>query len=162
MTRILDFWFGVWDPILREEYRRVYKYSPKFARLPPTNKGHPETYCLRVVVCNRSTDEHDDAYDWRRGLTGLVQLGEFEGWALCFNQLGLCLEGYQAGAVVLFRGHELKHYIGPWTGKDRYAFDHTTHESFRKAVEKEMREAQVKAEADNAWLNVCGYEIGWQ
>ena len=79
MTKVLDFWFGVWEPELRERYRKVYEDSPKFARLPPTNKDYPETYCLRVVVCNRPTDEHNDKHDWRGGLTGLVHLGEFSG-----------------------------------------------------------------------------------
>ena len=67
MTKVLDFWFGVWDPELQEQYRLVYEKSPKLARLPPTNPGHRhygrETYTLRVIVCNRDTDEHKDQKD---------------------------------------------------------------------------------------------------
>lgn len=79
MTRVLDFWFGVWEPQLRQRYRDIYANSPEFARLPPVNKDHPETYCLRVSICNRPTDEHRDQNDIKGGLTGLVQLGDFEG-----------------------------------------------------------------------------------
>ena len=79
MTRVLDFWFGVWEPQLRQRYRNIYANSPEFARLPPVNEGHPETYCLRVSVCNRPTDEHRDQSDIRGGLTGLVHLGDFKG-----------------------------------------------------------------------------------
>lgn len=79
MTRILDFWFGVWEPQLRQRYRDIYANSPEFARLPPVNKDHPDTYCLRVSVCNRPTDEHRDQNDIKGGLTGLVHLGDFKG-----------------------------------------------------------------------------------
>ena len=83
MTRVLDFWFGVWEPDLRQRYRDIYAKSPEFARLPPVNADHPETYCLRVAVCNRPTDEHRDQSDIKGGLTGLVHLGEFEGTFSC-------------------------------------------------------------------------------
>ncbi len=79
MTRVLDFWFGVWEPELRQRYRDIYARSPEFARLPPVNEDHPETYCLRVSVCNRPTDERRDQNDIRGGLTGLVHLGDFKG-----------------------------------------------------------------------------------
>jgi len=55
---------------------------------------------------------------------------------MCLPQLGLRLDGYQSGAILLFRGAELKHYVAPWEGDGehgfRYAFDHTTHESVRR------------------------------
>ena len=79
MTKVLDFWFGVWEPELRQEYREVYAKSPKFARLPPTNADRPEIYTMRVNVVNRKTDVHKDASDWQGGLTGLIQLGNFKG-----------------------------------------------------------------------------------
>ena len=57
---------------------------------------------------------------------------------MCLTQLGVRLDGYQSGAILLFRGAEMKHFVAPWEGigEDgcRYAFDHTTHESVRKAV----------------------------
>lgn len=148
ITRVLDFWFGVWDPELREEYRRVYRDSPRFARLPPTNDGHDETYTLRVIIANRPTDEHVDKEDWEKGLTGLCQIGEFKGAAMCFNQISLKLDGYKSGAILLIRGGELSHYISPWEGECRYAFDHTTHESVRKAVDRE-RDGGHKAPANS-------------
>lgn len=79
ITKLLDFWFGVWDSKLREEYREVYRRSPKFARLPPTNEDRPETYSLRIYDINSDTNVHKNAKDWVGGLTGLVQFGEFEG-----------------------------------------------------------------------------------
>ena len=79
MTRLLDFWFGVWERDLRLRYRNIYRDSPEFARLPPTNRGHDETYCLRVSVCNRPTDYHRDHKDIEGGLVGLVQISDFEG-----------------------------------------------------------------------------------
>ena len=79
MTKVLDFWFGVWEPKLRQEYRDVYEKSPKFARLPPTNADRPEIYSMRVNIVNRKTDVHKDGSDWQGGLTGLVQLGDFVG-----------------------------------------------------------------------------------
>ena len=84
MTRVLDFWFGVWDPDLRQHYRDIYAKSPEFARLPPVNADHPDTYCLRVAVCNRPTDEHRDQSDIRQGLTGLVHLGDFKGTSILY------------------------------------------------------------------------------
>ena len=155
MTRVLDFWFGVWEPELRQRYRNIYANSPEFSRLPPVNEDHPETYCLRVSVCNRPTDEHRDQNDMKGGLTGLVHLGDFEGMlpdlkgmrctstietdvskgaAMCANQLGIALDGYGDGAVLLFRGTEMKHYISQWSGNYRYAFDHTTHQSVGDAI----------------------------
>ena len=155
MTRVLDFWFGVWEPDLRQRYRNIYANSPEFSRLPPVNEDHPETYCLRVNVCNRPTDEHRDQNDMKGGLTGLVQLGDFKGMlpnlpgmrctstietdvstgaAMCFNQLGIALDGYGDGAVLLLRGTEMKHYISQWSGNYRYAFDHTTHQSVEDAI----------------------------
>lgn len=51
------------DPDLREQYRTVYRESPQFATLPPTNPDCEETYSLRAFVINRDTDEHDDKDD---------------------------------------------------------------------------------------------------
>lgn len=58
MIKLLDFWFGVWEPDLREQYRNIYRRLPKYARLPPTNEDWNEIYTLRVVVVNRDTDRH--------------------------------------------------------------------------------------------------------
>ncbi len=149
ITRVLDFRFGVWDPELREEYRRVYRESPRFARLPPTNDCHDETYILRVVISNRPTDEHIDGDYRKKGLNGLCQIGKFQGAAMCFNQLHLKLNGYKSGAILLFRGRELFHYVSPWEGECRYAFDHTTHKSVRQAVDLE-REGTTKPPADGS------------
>ncbi|KAL6720028.1 hypothetical protein ACLMJK_001949 [Lecanora helva] len=135
ITRVLDFWFGVWEPDLRARYRQIYRDAPKHARLPPVNEGHEETYTLRVTVCNRPTDEHHDNKDMRGGLTGLCQLGDFEGSAMCINKLGIALDGYKNGAILLFCGTELDHYISEWNGKYRYAFDHTTHQSVADMVD---------------------------
>ena len=81
LTKLLDFRFGIWDPELRQEYRHVYKRTPSFARLQPRNTNRAEIYTLRVNVVNRETEYHKDAKDWKGGLTGLVQLGEYEGIA---------------------------------------------------------------------------------
>lgn len=153
LTRLLDYQFGILDPELRAAYRAVYRESPKFAKLPPTNgPRHEETYCLRAYLINMHTDQHKDARDWKGGLTGIVQLGEFTGMlpvpqslqscvnsgvgkGMVFKELGIILPGYQSGAAMQFRGTILKHFIGKWTGGSRYAFDHTTHESVRKAAE---------------------------
>ena len=56
---------------------------------------------------------------------------------MCLEELGVRLEGYGDGAMLLFRGTELHHYVAPWNwaeGGYRYAFDHTTHESVRQVV----------------------------
>ncbi|KAL8899636.1 MAG: hypothetical protein Q9207_006096, partial [Kuettlingeria erythrocarpa] len=154
LTRLLDYQFGILDPELRAAYRAVYRESPKFAKLPPTNgPRHEETYCLRAYLINMHTDQHKDEGDWKGGLTGIVQLGDFKGIALVpqqslyrwfnsglgkgmvFKELGIILPGYQSGAAMQFRGTILKHFIGKWEGSSRYAFDHTTHETVRKAAE---------------------------
>ncbi|KAI4121785.1 MAG: hypothetical protein LQ338_006174 [Usnochroma carphineum] len=141
LTRLLDFQFGYLEPELREEYRQVYRDSPKFAKLPATNgPRHEETYCLRANLINMSTDEHWDRYDWKGGLTGLVQLGDFRGPGIVFKQLGIILKGYQSGASMQFRGTIFKHYIANWEGKSRYAFNHTTHETVRRAVQGRQKE----------------------
>ena len=53
---------------------------------------------------------------------------------MCINKLGIALDGYGDGAVLLFRGTEMKHYISQWSGRYRYAFDHTTHQSIEDAI----------------------------
>ena len=58
---------------------------------------------------------------------------------MCLHELGIRLDGYGDGAMLLFRGIELHHYVAPWNwdeGGYRYAFDHTTHESIRQVVLK--------------------------
>ncbi len=55
---------------------------------------------------------------------------------MCFNQLRLRLNGYRNGSILLFKGSHINHYLSPWTGEFRYAFDHTTHESVRLTVDK--------------------------
>ena len=54
---------------------------------------------------------------------------------MCFNDLGIRCDGYGSGAILLLRGTEMEHFVGPYKGAYRYAFDHTTHESVRKRVE---------------------------
>lgn len=53
---------------------------------------------------------------------------------MCINKLGIALDGYGDGAVLLFRGTEMKHYISQWSGNYRYAFDHTAHQSVENAI----------------------------
>lgn len=54
---------------------------------------------------------------------------------MCIRKLGIALDGYKHGAVLLFRGTEMEHYVSHWTGEYRYAFDHTTHRSVGEAIE---------------------------
>ena len=57
---------------------------------------------------------------------------------MCLEELGVRLDGYGDGAMLLFRGTELHHYVAPWNWKQggyRFAFDHTTHESVRRVVQ---------------------------
>lgn len=53
---------------------------------------------------------------------------------MCVKKLGIALDGYGDGAVLLFRGTEMNHYISRWSGNYRYAFDHTTHQSVEDAI----------------------------
>ena len=89
---------------------------------------------------------------------------------MCLKELGVRLDGYQSGAMLLFRGTEMAHFTANWNQDEgyRYAFDHTTHESVRRATkdkepykeyepphfsedDEEIRsEAGVKVEADPA------------
>ena len=89
---------------------------------------------------------------------------------MCIKELGVRLDAYQSGALLLFRGTEMAHFTANWNQHDgyRYAFDHTTHESVRKATEAKQpykeyepprfskddedikSEAGVKAETDPA------------
>lgn len=55
---------------------------------------------------------------------------------MCVKKLGIALDGYGDGAVLLFRGTEMEHFISRWSGNYRYAFDHTTHQSVEDAIEK--------------------------
>lgn len=140
ITKLIDFWFEVWEPELFHRYQAVYDGVSDFAKLPPTNKNSPETFCYRALLVNRHTDEHSDSKDWRKGLAALVELGDLEGAAMCFNQLGLKLPGYRPGSLLLIRGSEIRHYTSPWKGTgpkrgDRYVFLHGTHESVRAAIE---------------------------
>ncbi len=42
---------------------------------------------------------------------------------MCLPQLGLSLDGYQSGAILLSRGAELKHYVAPWEGDGEHGFN---------------------------------------
>lgn len=55
---------------------------------------------------------------------------------MCVNKLGIALDGYGDGAVLLFREVEMKYYISQWSGNYRYAFDHTTHQSVEYAIKE--------------------------
>ena len=84
-----------------------------------------------MFLRNRHTDEHCDDGDIKAGITGLSQLGEWEGGKMCFRELCLALPGYAvSGNAFLFRGSVLKHAVAPWSGR-RTAFDFTTHESVK-------------------------------
>ncbi|KAL9003994.1 MAG: hypothetical protein Q9188_003179 [Gyalolechia gomerana] len=132
---------------LRKEYRQVYKRSPEAARLAPTNgPKHRETYCFRAVLINMPNNEHVDETDWKGGLTGLVQIGKFQGAAMALKQLGIVLPGYRSGASLQFRGNILSHFITRWNGKCRFAIDHTTKDTVSHWVEDKKRaKAQRKA-----------------
>ncbi|KAL8757399.1 MAG: hypothetical protein Q9184_004222 [Pyrenodesmia sp. 2 TL-2023] len=150
LTRLLDFQFGFLAPKLRAEYREVYRESPKFAKLPPTNgPKHEETYCLRAYLVNMATAEHGDKGDWKGGLAGIVQVGDFRGPGMVFRHLGIVLAGYQSGAAIQLRGTILDHYVGTWTGKSRYVFDHTTHEKERKTVRDRQQKALGVSKGDS-------------
>ena len=83
---------------------------------------------------------------------------------MCLKELGIRLDGYQSGAMLLFRGTEIHHFTAKWDQDDgyRYAFDHTTHESVRRATEAKKpykeyeppsfseNEEDIKSEADGA------------
>ena len=113
MNRLVDHWFGVFEPELQQEYRDVYKAVPEDVRLPPTCSEEEETFTLKAVLRNRQTYEHLDKEDWYGGLVGLSQIGAFGGGAFVLNQLRLKLTGYRSGAVLLFRGNLLKHFVQP-------------------------------------------------
>ena len=59
---------------------------------------------------------------------------------MCLKELGIRLDGYQSGAMLLFRGTEMSHYTAVWNQDEgcRYAFDHTTHESVRRATKRKQ------------------------
>ncbi|KAL8752737.1 MAG: hypothetical protein Q9184_005640 [Pyrenodesmia sp. 2 TL-2023] len=136
ITKLLDFELGFLAPTMRQQHRDVYDGSGEFLRFRPTNpKTLPETYTYRAIVVNMQTDMHRDTTDWDRGLTGICQLGQFKGSAMVLRDLGVVLHGYQSGATLHFRGNILWHYTTEWTGKCRYAFDHTTKQSIRAQVE---------------------------
>ena len=61
---------------------------------------------------------------------------------MCINKLGIALDGYGDGAVLLFRGTEMRHYISQWSGNYRYAFDHTTHQSVENAIKAHEQTAR--------------------
>ena len=69
---------------------------------------------------------------------------------MCINKLGIALDGYGDGAVLLFRGTEMKHYISQWSGNYRYAFDHTTHRSVENAVREHEETGRWAPEKDPA------------
>lgn len=131
INRMLTFWFGVFEPELMQEYQALYKAIPEHARLPPTCEQEDEVWSLKVFLQNRQTDEHCDEGDFTAGITGLSQLGKWEGGKMCFRELGLALPGYAVpGNAFIFRGSVLTHAVAPWSGR-RTAFDFTTHESLR-------------------------------
>ena len=69
---------------------------------------------------------------------------------MCINKLGIALDGYGDGAVLLFRGTEMKHYISHWSGAYRYAFDHTTHQSVEDAIKEHERTDRWGPKKDSA------------
>ncbi len=69
---------------------------------------------------------------------------------MCVNKLGIAMDGYGDGAVLLFRGTELKHYISQWSGSYRYAFDHTTHQSVEDAIKEHEKTGRWGPKKDAA------------
>lgn len=57
------------------------------------------------------------------------------GAAICINKLGIAMQGYKNGAVLLFRGTEMFHYISEWNGDYRYVFYHTRHKSVARMID---------------------------
>ena len=103
--------FGIHYSELQQEYRNVYKAIREDGRLPATSDEQDEMFTLKPILRGRQTYEHVDKYNWYEGLVGLMQVGTFNGGALCFNQSRLRLKCYRSGAVVLFRGNLLKHSV---------------------------------------------------
>lgn len=134
MTKLLEFEFGVLDPTMRQEHRDVYDNSGEYLKLPPIHR----TYTYQAIVVNMQTDLHHDRSDWDRGLTGICQLGQFKDAAMVLKDLGIVLDGYQSGATLHFRGNIFEHYTTAWTGKCRYAFDHTCKQSVRAQVQADV------------------------
>ena len=54
---------------------------------------------------------------------------------MCFKKLGITLQDYKNGAILLFGGSEMLHYISEWNGIYRHAFDHTTHRLLANSVD---------------------------
>lgn len=81
--------------------------SPKLAKLPPTNgPRHEETYCLRAYLTNMHTDQHKDPSDWKGGLTGIAQLGDFTGMLIILRSF-LCFFNSELGKGMVFKELEI-------------------------------------------------------
>ena len=72
---------------------------------------------------------------------------------MCINQLGIALDSYGDGALFLFRGTEMRHYISQSMGNYRHAFDHTTHQSVENAIIKHEETGRWGSRRDPAEHN---------
>lgn len=131
VTRAVDLAFGVFDPEMRERYRKVFENGPQFARMSTTER---EFACLRAFLSNLQTESHLEEKDWKGGYAWMTPFGNFTGGKLCIPQLGIQVD-FPAGSISAIRGESYLHYITDWEGEDRFCFVHTTHESVRAEVE---------------------------
>lgn len=128
-TELVSFFFGILDPELLEEYRKVVAEVSKLGYLNFETRRIGEPFAMRALLVNLMTDDHRDASDWRHGFAGLVTVGKFEGGDLLLRELGLRIES-KPGTLQLIRGRELRHSITKWKGR-RFVVVSVTHEAVR-------------------------------
>ncbi|KAI0480739.1 hypothetical protein GGR56DRAFT_671825 [Xylariaceae sp. FL0804] len=129
-TSLVRFFFALFEPALLASYQRVAGEVEKLDDIPFLTRRTGEPFAIKALLVNVMTNEHTDDGDWRRGLAGLVSVGDFEGGDLLLRQLGLRIKA-APGSVQLIRGRELRHSISRWTGR-RFVAVLATHEAVRR------------------------------
>lgn len=86
VTRVVDRWFGVVDPVLRARYKRVYKESSEYCGLPTSEE---EIACLRAFLLRVQTESHTDLRDWKHGYAWMTPFGDFTGKTLAIAHLSV-------------------------------------------------------------------------
>ncbi|KAI0017432.1 hypothetical protein F4780DRAFT_796150 [Xylariomycetidae sp. FL0641] len=144
-SEVARFLFRSLAPKEYQECCDVFEALPEVLRVPMSTG--PTFASLSVLGINSFTARHSDKTDVKFGLASLVPLGQYEGGDICFPQLAAKLT-YRRGDGVLFRGAELEHFVGDWTGY-RVFLLYTNHQPVRNYAHR--RRGRLPPKPNDPW-----------
>jgi hypothetical protein len=97
-----------------------------------TNKW--EVFLNTMIIMHKTSMQHIDTLDVKRGFAAIASYNNFEKGYLCFPDLGIKFP-HRPGDIILFRSHYLRHYLRKYTDT-RYAIIRFMREEVMRFVEE--------------------------